>query len=370
MQEETITDTAATPAASPTRPFHRCGSQGSGGISPCSLHRSAALHSKRACSPAPHMHPPRVRARARRQLQPHVYDFKRRVAGGHHNFKGSAFQPEGKDFRRNCHIPATSHTRTALPPTHPTPQEQETEGHRAGQGNGWANRHGCSSRTPFPRGAQKEGWPLLQGSGSHPRLTQRPPQTPPSAWHSQKGTSAPPSLHRLNAPEPQLPRGCTEPGLSLGARVWVVPTARTCSSGGIEMVPLVAKPELPLTASGQAAARPPTLMRLRFRPSPLVRVIKDDKSQEVGEEGKCELEDEELNLPPPGNMTVIYSSQQTTRAQQRNPAENRGGKNPPELFCLPSKLENATLQMIYAAIFSLYSQRIFQASQEHLRAAI
>lgn len=38
------------------------------------------------------------------------------------------------------------------------------------------------------------------------------------------------------------------------------------------------------------------------------RVIKDDKSQEVEEEGKCERKDEELNLPPPGNMTVIYSS--------------------------------------------------------------
>ena len=71
---------------------------------------------------------------------------------------------------------------------------------------------------------------------------------------------------------------------------------------------MAAKPELPLTASGQAAACPPTLIRLRFRPSPLVRVIKDDKSQEVEEEGKCEHEDEELNLPPPGNMTVIYSS--------------------------------------------------------------
>ena len=183
MREETITDTVATPAASPTRPFHRCRSQGSGGISPCSLHSSAAPHSKQAYGPAPHMHPPGMRARAGRRLQPHVYDFKHRVAGGHRNFKGLAFQPEGKDFKCNCHIPAASHTGTALPPTHPTPQSRRRRG--TGQGRGMA---GLTDTTAAPKhrshieprrkdGRSSKGLARTRGSHSGPPRPRLQPGT-------------------------------------------------------------------------------------------------------------------------------------------------------------------------------------------------
>ena len=157
----------------------------------------------------------------------------------------------------------------------------------------------------------RKGRPPLRRSGSHPRLRRRGPRTPPSARHSWKGTSTPSFLHRLNAPEPQLPGGCTEPGLSL--------RARACSSrwgSRLGTVPLAAKPEPPPTASGQAThGRRCDLCRLSTHAdkteAPTVAschgVIKDDKSQEVGEEGKREHEDEESNLPPPGNRTVTYS---------------------------------------------------------------
>lgn len=202
--------------ASPTHPFHRCRNRGSSRISPCSVPGSAAPRSKRARSPAPH-HAPlgRVRARARRRLQPHVYNFKHRVTGGHRDFKGSAFQPEGEDFSHNCQVPAASHTGTALPPTQPTSRSRRVRGTRGGTAGltdtAAAPKH-CSHVEP-----RKGGQPLLRRSGSHLRLTRRPPGTPPSARHSRKGTSTPSSLHRLNKPEPQVLRGCTEPGLSLGA---------------------------------------------------------------------------------------------------------------------------------------------------------
>lgn len=82
------------------------------------------------------------------------------------------------------------------------------------------------------------------------------------------------------------------------------------------MVLLAAKPEPPPTALGQATlGRRWDLCRWSTHAkteAPTVAschgIIKDDKSQEVGEEGKRECDDEGSKLPPPGNTTVTYSS--------------------------------------------------------------
>lgn len=167
----------------------------------------------------------------------------------------------------------------------------------------------------------RKGRPPLRRSGSHPRLRGRGPRTPPSARHSRKGTSTPSSLHRLNAPEPQLPRGCTEPSLSLGARA--------CSSRwGSELgrsrwrrtQNRLQRPRArpPTEGAVISVACPPTLIRLRLRPSPLVtESLRMTSPRKWGRRGNANTRMRKSNLPPPGNRTVTYSS----KADDEGPTE-------------------------------------------------
>ena len=252
---------------------------------------------------------------------------------------------------------------------------QHTPLHRAEEwgapaGNGWANSHNCSSQTLFPPGAPERRsaapltvWltPAAQAAGPpDPAFSPAQPEgnkhTLLSAQTKRVWAPASTRLHRAR-PEPARPGGAVDSGRS---RWWrnqnrlQRPRARPPTEGAVISVTC-----------------PPTLIRLRLRPSPLVtESLRMTSPRKWGRRGNTNARMRNQTCLPLETGLWLTAPQQTTRARQRNPAENEGGKNHPELFCLPSKLENATLRMIYAAIFSLYSQRICQASQEHRTAVI